>query len=398
MDLLENVIQPYAWGSRSAIARLQGRPHPSPTPEAEMWMGAHPAAPSTLTSSGQSLLDAVRAEPSALLGEACLSRFGPRLPFLFKVLAAGTPLSLQAHPSTAQAEAGFAREDAAGIPLGAPHRNYKDPHHKPEILCALEPFWALCGFRAPADTVRLLESLQVPALDPLLAPLRAGPGGLRSSFETLMTLPKDARVPLVAAVVAACADAQAGAGSPFADEKRWALRLGELYPGDAGVVGSLLLNVLKLEPGEAIYLPAGNLHAYLEGAGVELMASSDNVLRGGCTPKHVDVPELLSVLDFRPLAPEVLRPVPVASGLWRYDTPAPDFSLRRARPKEAGAPLRFTQGAPHLVLCVEGALQLTSEAGGRLELRSGASAFVAASDGAWELAGTGAGFLASPGA
>ena len=395
MDLLDNVIQPYAWGSRTAIARLQGRPHPTSEPEAELWMGAHPSAPSRIARTGQSLLHKVEAAPAQVLGDANLARFGARLPFLFKVLAAQTPLSLQAHPSTEQAQEGFARENAAAIPLGASHRNYKDPHHKPEILCALEPFWALCGFREPSQTVRLLESLQVPSLEVVLGPLREGQRGLRAACETLMTLPAAQREPLVANVVRACGEA-AGA-SEFVEEKRWARALGELYPGDAGVVGALLLNVLRLEAGEAIYLPAGNLHAYLQGAGVELMASSDNVLRGGCTPKHVDVPELLRVLDFRPMTPEVLRPLEGAKGLWRYATPAPDFTLWRAR-AQSEHPVPFEGGVPQIALCVEGKLQLSAQAGEPIALRAGQSAFVAASDGAWRMEGDGTAFLASPGA
>lgn len=396
MDVLDNVIQQYAWGSRTALAQLTGRPAPSPTPEAELWMGAHPGAPSRVRRDGRtaSLLDVIRAAPERELGPALARRFEGQLPFLFKVLAAGAPLSLQTHPSLAQAREGWARENAAGVPLSAPHRNYKDANHKPEILCALTPFDALCGFRAADATLALLGSLQVPALDALLAPLRASPdaAGVRRFFEAVMTLPRAQCAPLVDAVAAACArpDRQ-----EWAAERRWGVRLAEQYPGDPGVLGALMLNLLHLTPGEAVYLPAGNLHAYLEGVGVELMANSDNVLRGGCTPKHVDVPELLRVLDFRcgPVAP--LRAQAGAEGEQVYVTPTEEFRLSRFALTQGTCAAPERRGA-EILLCTQGVVGVGT-GGSTLQLPRGGALFVAASDGPYTLEGSGTVYRATAG-
>ncbi|HEX5747365.1 MAG TPA: mannose-6-phosphate isomerase, class I [Archangium sp.] len=398
MDLLDNVIQPYAWGSRTAIAELLGQPSPSAACQAELWMGAHPGAPSRVNrpTGGVTLLEAIRSSPERELGEQVTRRFGAELPFLLKVLAAETPLSLQTHPSLVQAREGFARENALGVPVGAPHRNYKDANHKPELICALTPFDALCGFRSADETLALFDSLGVAALEPLLAPLRASPDakGVARMFEALMTLPREQRWPLVDAVVSACA-AHEGKGGRFAEELRWALRLGELYAGDPGVIGALMLNLVRLRPGEAIYLSAGNLHAYLRGVGVEIMANSDNVLRGGCTPKHVDVPELLRVLDFR-CGPIGLVPAATTDGVeFVYPTPTDEFRLSRfqLRPGVSAQPRRR---GPEILLCTEGSARL-SAGGQTLALPRGASVFVSAAEGAYTLEGEGVVYRATSG-
>lgn len=380
MDRLENVIQRYAWGSRTALAQLQGRA-PSSEPEAELWLGAHPSAPSLLATTGTPLDQAVLQAPQRLLGERVAAQYGA-LPFLLKVLAAAQPLSLQAHPSRAQAKAGFAREEAQGLARTAPNRNYKDDNHKPELICALTPFDALCGFRAAPQTLALFEALSV---TPLLEALRAGE--VRRAFEQLMTLPRAWQTALAAQVVAACAERPVPA---FERECAWAVRLGGQYPGDVGVVGALMLNLVRLEPGQALYLPAGNLHAYLEGVGVELMASSDNVLRGGLTPKHVDVPELLSVLDFVAGPVKVLTPRGAPEAV--YDTPAPEFRLSRC---EVRAPLTLERRGPDILLCTAG--RVTVRAGTSLTLEQGAAAFVAWADGPMQLEGAGVVFRATVG-
>lgn len=387
MDLLENIVQPYAWGSRSAIAQLQGRPTPSVEPEAELWMGAHPGAPSRVVrgAARASLLDVLQHAPDRVLGAECVRAFGPQLPFLFKVLAAESPLSLQAHPSLDQAREGYRREDGLGVSLSAPHRNYKDANHKPELICALTPFDALCGFRDAEETLALFERLQVAVLEDVLAPLRASPDarGFRGTFERLMTLEPERRRAAVEGAVDACRRVRDS--EPLADACAWAVRLGERYPGDPGVVGALLLNLVRLEPGEAIYLPAGNLHAYLSGVGVELMANSDNVLRGGCTPKHVDVPELLRVLDFR------TGSVPRVRGVERrgehvYPTPAREFQLSRIELRKGrNFAARHRRGA-EILLCTEGSAELQC-GGATLALSQGASAFIAACDGDFRLHG-----------
>jgi len=382
MWCLHNTIQRYAWGSHEAMARLQGRPGPTAEPEAELWMGAHAKAPSRLVEPrvrARSLLDAIEAEPVAMLGAAVHARFGPRLPFLLKVLAAAEPLSLQAHPDAAQAERGFAREEAAGIDRAAPHRSYRDPHAKPELVCALGPFVALCGFRAVDQTRALVEALGVPELRRRAEPLGSQPGGegLAAVVSDLLTDP-DPR-PLVDAVV----EAAAKPGDAWARERAWVVKLGEHYPGDPGVVVAMLLNLIELSSGEALYLSAGQLHCYLHGTAVEIMGGSDNVLRGGLTPKHVDVPELLAVLDRHAGPVPVLRPEPVSAMEATYETPAPVFGLSRL---ELPAHARWlgTPRGPEVVLAIEGVAHLYGPAE-EVMLEPGASAFVPGSTPRYEI-------------
>ena len=390
MKRLENVVQPYAWGSRTAIAQLMGRP-PSQVPEAELWMGTHPGGHSqVLGEQGpQPLGEHIRENPVAHLGAASVARFGAELPFLLKILAAETPLSLQTHPSLAQAKEGFAREEALGIPRNAPHRNYKDANHKPELICALTPFQALCGFRDPARTLALFQSLTLESLRPLLEPLERSvdAAGVRAMFERLMTMPREECRPLV--------DAVAQAGERLGGELRWGATLAALYPGDPGVIGALMLNQVHLQPGEAVYLPAGNLHAYLAGVGVEIMASSDNVLRGGCTPKYVDPPELLRVLEFWCGDVPVLRAEPLPDGEAVYRTPTDEFRLSRLALRSA-APVTLARRGAEILLVTEGevTLRLAVEA---VTLSSGQSVYVSAADPAYRLAGTGTLFRATAG-
>jgi mannose-6-phosphate isomerase len=375
---MDNPVRPYAWGSRTVIAAMRGLPTPSPHPEAEMWLGAHPGDPSYLvTADGgrTSLLDALRADPDALLGPDRATKWSGNLPFLLKVLAADEPLSLQAHPSAAQAVEGFARENKAGIPVDAATRNYRDASHKPELICALTEFHALVGFRPIAQTVALLRTLDVPELAPHVALLAAQPDadGLRALFTTWITLPQSVLDRALPALQEACVRvAQAG---EFRAEARMALELSERYPGDAGVLAALLLNLAVLQPGEALYLPAGNLHAYLTGAGVELMANSDNVLRGGLTSKHVDVAELLRVLDFRPCSPPVLHGTE-ADGWVRYDTDAAEFLLRRlAGDGETAVP----DSGPRILLCTGGSVRVRGPQGEQA-IGRGESLWLAAGD------------------
>ena len=302
MELLEGVIRNYEWGSTSSIPSFLGRPETG-EPWAELWFGAHPSGPSLLGAGHEPLHAVIAADPVAALGPATADRFGA-LPFLVKVLAAAAPLSLQAHPSIAQAEAGYAREDAAGIPLDAPNRSFRDRLHKPELICALTEFDALCGFRDPLATLEILATIETPALDPIRSRIRAEPNaeGLNGLLEHLLTLgPADAQA-LVAPVVA-----MSGRPGPDegAGERTMAAALGARYPGDVGVVIALLLNLVTLRPGEALFLGAGNLHMYLNGTGIEVMANSDNVLRGGLTSKHIDIPTLLAVVDPQPFDPDV---------------------------------------------------------------------------------------------
>lgn len=372
---------PYPWGSRTAIASLTGRPTPSSGPEAELWMGAHPVAPSFVTreDARTSLEEIIARAPERELGDVVVRELGPRLPFLLKVLAAAEPLSLQAHPNLDQARAGYDDEERRGIPIDAPHRNYKDRSHKPELLCALTPFAALSGFRRIDETLRLFDLLAVPELDAYLAPLRSSrdASGLAETFRALMTMPDDQRPRVVAATLGACARK----ADTFQQERALATKLGAIHPGDIGIVSALLLELIHLEPGEAVYLGAGNLHAYLEGTGVEIMASSDNVLRGGLTKKHVDVPELLRVLDFGGGPAKILRPRAVDAHEAVYDTPAREFRLSRL--VVAGAVTRTVSG-PEILLTTEGSV--TADA---VSVPKGSSVFVPATTRAYTLRGEG---------
>lgn len=386
---LENVIQAYAWGSHDALAQLRGAPHPTPKPEAELWMGAHPLAPSRLKPTGATLASVIDAAPAEHLGDRVQHDYGSKLPFLLKVLAAGTPLSLQAHPSIEQAREGFAADEAAGIPLDAPHRNYKDQNHKPELICALGEFWALCGFRPVPQTLELLAELGLPELATYGGILADEPNevGLSKAFSELMRAPAEQARALAEATTVACRE-KSPSSARFADELRWVSRLGELYPGDIGVVSSLLLNLLRLEAGEAVYLPAGNLHAYLGGTGVELMASSDNVLRGGLTPKHVNVTELLRVLDFRPLEVAPLRAV-VRGSEHVYTTPAREFCLSYFELPPGSPSLDVALEGPEIWLVTAGTFELGAAQTPSLTLQRGGSAFVSAATGTLGLRGNG---------
>ena len=316
MHLVHGRAQHYAWGDLSTIPAMLGR-NPDGRPWAEWWMGTHPLAPSTVDD-GRSL--------QVVAGD---------LPYLLKFMAAAIPLSLQTHPDRARAEVGFAREDELGIPRDAPERIYRDPFAKPEMLCAITSFDTLCGFRPVADTMALLHEIGAGDLAAFLEHehLAATVAALyHRKFDTAST-------------IAACAQ-------HHGREAALVTELDQMYPGDPSVVVTLLLNRVTLEAGEGVFLGPGNMHAYLRGFGVEVMANSDNVVRGGLTIKHVDVPELLDVLDFEPLADPVVRPVEVEPGRFRYDTPHTPFALWRL---EIDEPVRHVAGGRQLVLWVSGA-------------------------------------------
>jgi mannose-6-phosphate isomerase len=389
VKLLRGAIRTYAWGSRTAIAEFTGRPSPTVHPEAELWLGAHPGDPAWLEApTGKtSLLEAVAAHPDGELGPTLRARFGDALPFLVKVLAADEPLSLQAHPSAEQAVEGYLREDRRGVPLNSPIRNYRDRSHKPELIVALDDFEALAGFRPAARSAELLRALAVPALDPFIALLsgQADADGLRALFTTWITAPQPDLDALIPAVLEGAVEYVRSGANEFAAEARDVLELGERYPGDAGVLAALLLNRIRLRPGEAIYIPAGNLHSYLRGMGIEVMANSDNVLRGGLTPKHVDVPELLRVLDFHPAGDATLRPVIERDGIELvYRTPAVEFATSvlildgENLGHEVDAPCRHD--GPQILVCTEGSAVVRAKSD-EIRLDRGSSAWVAADDG-----------------
>lgn len=381
-------VRSYAWGSRTALPELCGYPTPSPHPVAEYWFGAHATSPATVPGGG-GLDEWIVAAPGRELGEQVCDEYENRLPYLVKLLAAEEALSLQAHPSEEQAREGFEREEARGVPLVASERNYKDANHKPELVVAHTEFHALAGFRTVADTLDLFDDLDVRALDPYRSMLAGEPdgAGVRAVFTTFVTLPNESVQAMVSEVVAAAVRHLREHGTVH----RWAsvattiVELGERHPADPGVLGALLLNRITLQPGEAIYMGAGKLHAYLSGIAVEVQANSDNVLRGGLTPKHVDVPELLRVLDFTPVDDPVVYPRLTASDPvagWRefaYDTMAAEFRVSRIDLEPGGRLEEFDDPGPQILLCTTGEILVTSR-NGRQSLPSGRAVWVSASD------------------
>ncbi|MEU4686155.1 mannose-6-phosphate isomerase, class I [Streptomyces xinghaiensis] len=395
MDRLVNTVRPYAWGSTTAIPELLGT-EPTGEPQAELWMGAHPGAPSRLDRGAGPvpLSEVIDADPAGELGEQVAERFGPRLPFLLKLLAAASPLSLQVHPDRAQAAAGFAGEESRGVPADAPYRNYKDANHKPELICALSPFEGLCGFRPAAATAALFDGLGVDSLKPYGDILRAEPesGALREVLTAVLTADRE-EMAETARQAGRAAERLARSPGPHRETYAAHASIARHHPGDPGVIAAMLLNHVRLQPGEALYLGAGVPHAYLQGFGVEVMANSDNVLRCGLTPKHIDVPELLRVTRFESTAPGILRPEAV-NGEETYETPAEEFRLSRFAPAEGGAPRQLPSGSPQILLCTAGSVLLTADDGRRLELRPGDSAYAAAGESA-ELSGAGTVFRAT---
>ena len=398
MYLLSGTLRPYAWGSLTAMAELFGR-DPSGEPEAELWFGAHPGAPSAVLGGEAATLDELIAQdPERLLGQETVAVHGPSLPFLAKVLAAGSPLSLQVHPTREQAGAGFTAEEAAGIDRSAAERNYKDSNHKPEMIFALTDFEALCGFRRPEDAARLfravaglVEAAGRPAPElftQTASDLESGrpeSERLETVFRRLISGGEEVREAVAAAAEAVRSlDEAARAGlDPAVAELD---ELDGYYPGDPGVLISLLLNRASLSPGEAIYLPAGNIHAYLRGLGVEVMASSDNVLRGGLTPKHVDLPELLKTIDFQAVGIPRVEAERTGLGQELYRPPFSEFSLQRLELAQAAgaesmsaADVPLLQNGPTLVIALRGSLVLDSPKQD-LVLNPGDCAFIGADE------------------
>lgn len=375
--LLDNPVREYAWGSLTVVPELLGRA-PSGRPQAELWVGAHPGAPSQVPAEARSLADHIAADPVAALGAAVVERFGPTLPFLLKVLAVEKPLSIQVHPTREQAAEGFAAENAAGVPLDAPQRCYRDANHKPEMVVALTEFEALVGFREPAATAELLAAFGVPELDAAARRL-AAPDGLRSLTQAWLELSDASAKELVAAVASTLE-----AGVVVDDVTAGLLRrlLAE-YPGDRGILIALLLRHRRLLPGEAVFVAAGVPHAYLSGVAVEPQASSDNTLRAGLTPKHVDTAEVARLLDYEPNGGLSVPAIPTGPGVLAYPVPGmAEFLLTRVEP---AAPVTVGAGT-RLVLVVSGELTV-STATSEVVVGRGGAAFVPAAAGAATLAG-----------
>ena len=376
--LMQNPIQGYDWGSHDALTTLFGIPNPAGKPQAELWMGAHPNGCSEVVLAGdvQKLSTLRERAPAAVLGEATQARFGS-LPFLFKVLCAEKALSIQVHPSKAQAEAGFAREEAAGIDIKASNRNYKDPNHKPELVFALTPYQAMNGFRAIPAILALFERVKLATIADLVAALAANQNeaGLQHFFHQLLILTGPRKEDALAGLLAYAAAHQ--------DEETFALvtSLAAQYPGDVGLFSPLLLNVVTLQPGQAMYLDACTPHAYVRGTGLEIMANSDNVLRAGLTPKYIDVAELLDCT--RCLAKpddQILLSPRMEGAVQHYDVPVPDFTFSVYPAGEHA----LTTASAEILFAIDGTVIL-QQGKQSLRLEKGQSAFIPATTGSYQL-------------
>ena len=355
-----------------------GEPSTIKRPQAELWMGAHPKAPSMVfyNEEWRSLPDLIQSNPEDILGPAITRKFYNNLPFLFKILAIAEPLSIQAHPSKKEAREGFARENREKIPLDAPHRNYKDENHKPEMICALQSLSALKGFRKVQDIVGLMDKIGAPSQEMGLDILQDQPDrkGLKNFFHDIMTMDREIQRRVVNEVVAS-AEKFSNTDQIF----EWVIRLSRECPGDIGVLSPIFLNLVQLNPGEAIHIPAGELHAYLEGTGLELMASSDNVLRGGLTPKHIDVPELLKILDFQYHEVEILRPERQKTGEHLYPKVSDDFILSVISLDKGGFYESPQRRNVEIMICMTGHAQVTDLGSEEImELSKGTSVIIPA--------------------
>ena len=384
--ILHNPVRAYAWGSRTVIPELLGIP-PTGEPQAELWIGAHPGAPSIVDVDGLrlTLAELIEKDPEGMLGPATLMRFGPRLPYLLKILAIDQPLSIQAHPTVEQAELGFAAEEAAGVPIDAPHRLYRDRMHKPEMIVALSDVTALLGFRQPDQAADLVAGLDVPDLRDDVGTLRNA--GLEPVVRRWLLMPDNEVAPRVAAVV----EAATRSGTEFGD---LIVRLGERYPGDRGALLALLMHYEQLHRGEAVFIPAGVPHCYLGGAAVETQANSDNTLRGGLTPKHVDTAELARVLRYEPDGGLRVLPQRVGPRHAVFAPPVEEFRL--AELALTDVPVTLGADEPRIVLVTAGFAQASTGAG-TVPIPKGRAAFVPANEGAATIWGDGTAYALSPG-
>ncbi|HEJ0421326.1 TPA: mannose-6-phosphate isomerase [Citrobacter koseri] len=382
MQKLINSVQNYAWGSKTALTELYGIANPSQQPMAELWMGAHPKSSSRIEGAdgkAVSLRDVIEHDKATLLGESVAKRFG-ELPFLFKVLCAAQPLSIQVHPNKHNSEMGFAKENTAGIPMDAAERNYKDPNHKPELVFALTPFLAMNAFREFSEIVSLLQP--VSGAHTAIAHFLQEPNAERLSqlFASLLNMQGDEKSRALAVLKAALNSQQ---GEPWQTIRV----ISEFYPDDSGLFSPLLLNVVKLNPGEAMFLFAETPHAYLQGVALEVMANSDNVLRAGLTPKYIDIPELVANVKFVAKPADQLLTTPVKHGA-ELDFPIPvedfAFSLHDLSAQETA----ISQQSAAILFCVEGEAVL-SKGEQRLVLKPGESAFIGADESPVNASGVG---------
>lgn len=370
---LKNAIQDYAWGSCTALTELFNMPNPENKPQAEIWMGAHPNGCSKILVDGkETLLSAfIRSDMESILGQDTAKQFG-ELPYLFKVLCAEKALSVQVHPSKAQAEAGFAKEDAAGIPLSASVRNYKDANHKPELVFALTPYQAMNGFRDYSEILGFFHRINIEELSAMVDALEANQSeqGLSDFFGALLSLNGETKDAAVAKLLAFAQSNQAD--TLFA----LVLTLSEQYPGDIGLFSPLILNTLTLQPGEAMFLDACTPHAYIKGTGLEIMANSDNVLRAGLTPKHMDVAELIACTRCVPMSKGNVLLAPTIDGnAQHYPVPVPDFKFSVYRNTQNES---LSTESAEILIAVDSPLTVSHASGECLNLDKGQSVFIPA--------------------
>jgi len=381
MQKLINSVQNYAWGSKTALTELYGIANPDQQPMAELWMGAHPKSSSKIDVHGEvkSLRDVIDGDKAAWLGDAVNQRFG-ELPFLFKVLCAAQPLSIQVHPNKQASEIGFAKENAAGIPIDAAERNYKDPNHKPELVFALTPFLAMNAFREFSEIVSLLQP--VAGAHTAIAHFLENPNaeGLSQLFASLLNMQGEEKAHALAVLAAALNSQQ---GEPWETIRL----IAQFYPDDSGLFSPLLLNVVKLNPGEAMFLFAETPHAYLQGVALEVMANSDNVLRAGLTPKYIDIPELVANVKFEAKPAAELLTQPVKNGA-ELDFPIPVDDFAFALHDLSRNETAIAQQSAAILFCVEGEAVL-SQGEQRLVLKPGESAIISASEPPVSVSGVG---------
>ncbi len=375
---MENPVMPYAWGSKTFIQDLLGDKKSKGTPGAELWMGAHPKASSRIRN-GKILSDlnyVIAEDPADFLGTRAARAYNSHLPFLLKVLAAEQPLSIQVHPDSKQAKAGFTLENKLGIPLDADQRNYKDEFHKPELLVALTEFHAMCGFRSFFEISRLAAILLPKDLVPEAVSFREDPHqkSLERLYAKLLSLTGSDKTKLLSAYLARL-EMFKPTSKQEKQLKYWTKILAKLYPEDIGLVSPMFMNILTLQPLEGLFLDAGVLHSYLGGAGIEIMANSDNVLRGGLTPKHVDSGELLKVVNFTPSAYIPLKPGKLSNTEKIYRTAPEEFALSYILHKKDKVTSLQPSGSPEIVFCYEGDFTITN-CSQILDLKRGQSLFI----------------------
>jgi mannose-6-phosphate isomerase len=371
---LKGVARHYDWGGFDYIPALLNTSNDVKKPFAEYWMGTHPQAPCEVMINGEEkiLRDMIAANPQ-LIGEQVKERFG-ELPYLLKVLDVKDMLSIQVHPSKKEAEQDFAKENAAGIPLNSPQRNYKDANHKPELMVALGDFWLLHGFKPEPQLHYILQT--IPELNYLEEYFKEG--GYAGLYKYIMEMPQQEVDVVLTPLVERITDLYRQNKLEKKQEDFWAARAAIHFSNnghiDRGIFSVYLFNLVHLQPGQAIFQDAGVPHAYLEGQNVEIMASSDNVLRGGLTSKHIDVPELLRHVKCETTHPDVLPGIK-KQGAWVYHTPAPDFELSRYALIN-GETISFTASTAEIIILTHGVATLSAD-GVSVELKAGQPAAVA---------------------